>query len=124
MLYHILADLVAIGHLAFIIFVLLGGLLAFRWRWTPWMHLPAAAWGAAVEFWGWYCPLTPLENYLRQAAGSGEYSGGFIERYLLPVIYPTQLTRELQFVLGGGVVAINIGIYLAIWLRFRNWSKE
>ena len=119
MLYRALADLVALTHLAFVVFALFGGLLALRWRWVPWVHLPAAAWGAAVEFFGWFCPLTPLENSFRRASGSAGYPGGFIERYLMPVIYPTELTRELQLFLGFVVAVVNAAIYLAVWRRLR-----
>jgi hypothetical protein len=117
MAYNALADLVVLIHLAFIGFVLVGGLLALRWRWFPWVHLPAAAWGAAVEMLGWYCPLTPLENALRRAGGDGAYSGGFVARYLLPIIYPEALTRELQLILGCAVIVLNLVIYLAVWRR-------
>ncbi len=119
MLYQVLADLVALIHLTFIVFALLGGLLALRWRWVPWAHLPAAAWGAVVEFLGWFCPLTPLENSLRRASGSAGYSGGFIEHYLTPIIYPAELTRELQLFLGCTLVILNLAIYLAVWRRLR-----
>jgi hypothetical protein len=117
MLYRALADLVVLTHLAFIVFALVGGLLALRWRWVPWVHLPAAAWGASVEVFGWFCPLTPLENWLRRASGSDGYSGGFIERYLVPIIYPAELTRELQLLLGSFLVVVNLAIYLAVWRR-------
>ena len=90
MVYQSLADLVLLVHLVFIVFVLLGGLLAFRWRWVPMAHLPAAAWGVAVEFFGWVCPLTPLENALRRAGGSTGYSVGFIEQYIVPLVYPNR----------------------------------
>ena len=119
MLYEALADLVVLTHLAFIIFALLGGLLALRWRWVPWAHLPAVAWGAAVEFFGWFCPLTPLENALRRASGSTVYAGGFIERYLVPIIYPAELTREFQLFLGCTLVVLNLAVYLAVWRRLR-----
>lgn len=124
MLYRLLADIVALTHLAFIVFVLLGGLLALRWRWVPWAHLPAAAWGAAVEFFGRFCPLTSLENSLRRASGSAGYSGGFIERYLMPIIYPAELTRELQLFLGCALVVLNLAAYLAVWRRLRIRQQE
>jgi hypothetical protein len=119
MLDQALADLVVLAHLAFILFALLGGLLALRWRWVPWVHLPAAGWGAAVEFFGWFCPLTPLENSLRRASGSAGYSGGFIERHLLPMIYPAEFTRELQLFLGFVLVVLNLAVYLAVWRGLR-----
>ena len=93
-LYSGLADLVFLLHIVFILFVLFGGLLALRWRRVPMAHLPAAAWGAAVEFFGWTCPLTPLEDALRRAGGSTASSVGFIERYLVPIVYPAALDRR------------------------------
>ena len=115
MLFRVLADLVVLAHLAFIVFALLGGLLALRWTWLPWLHLPAVAWAAAVEFFGWFCPLTPLENWLRDAGGSAGYAGGFIEHYLVPLIYPAELTREMQLLAGSVVVVLNLGVYLVVW---------
>ena len=117
MLYGILADAVLVLHLTFILFVVLGGLLALRWRGIAWVHLPAACWGAAVEFTGWICPLTPLENRLRLASGAPAYSRSFIEHYLVPLIYPAELTREAQVVLGLSVVVLNVAVYAAIWYR-------
>lgn len=118
MLYKILAELVVLIHLAFILFALFGGLLTLHWRWMPWIHLPAVTWGAAVEAFGWFCPLTPLENILRHAGGSVGYSGGFSEQYLIPIIYPEDLTRELQLFLGLGLVIINLIVYLLVWYRW------
>lgn len=120
MLYRALADLVVVIHLAFIAFAVLGGTLTLCWRWVTWLHLPAAVWAAAVEFLGWYCPLTPLENSLRQAAGGAAYPGGFVEHYLIPLLYPADLAREMQFVLGCGVVGVNAAIYFAVWRRARS----
>lgn len=117
--WRLLADAVVLFHLAFIAFALLGGLLALRWRWMPWLHLPALAWGALVEFTGWMCPLTPLENALRLAAGDAVYSGDFVGRYLLPVLYPAGLTREVQWMLGGVLLLVNAGAYLLVWRRRR-----
>lgn len=120
MIYGILADLVLALHFAFILFVVLGGLLVFRWRWIALIHVPTAIWGFLIEMFGWVCPLTPLENALRRSAGEAGYAGGFIEHYLLPVIYPGALTREVQLVLAGLVVAINAGIYFMVWRRARD----
>ena len=119
MLYRVLADLVALSHLAFIAFALFGGLLALHWRWLPLAHLPAAGWAAAIEFFGWFCPLTPLENSLRRASGAAGYSGGFVDRYLIPVLYPAELTRELQLILGCALVVLNVAVYLVVWRRLR-----
>ena len=118
MLARFLADLVLILHLLFVAFVVLGGLLALRYRWAPWLHVPCLAWGATVEFTGWICPLTPLENQLRRAGGEAGYSGSFIEHYLLPVLYPDALTRDTQFVLGAALVLINAVVYIVVWRRY------
>jgi len=112
--YRFLADLVVLAHLAFIVFALLGGLLALRWRWMAWVHLPAVAWGVAVELAGWICPLTPLENALRRAGGSSGYTGDFVDHYIVPVIYPVDLTREIQIVYGLLALALNLAIYVAV----------
>ena len=114
-MYQLLADLVLIVHLAFVAFVLCGGLLVLRWRWVAWLHLPAVAWGAIVEFTGWICPLTPLENWLRAQGGETSYRSDFIAQYLLPVLYPGDLTRDLQLLLGTGVVVLNTAIYWWLW---------
>lgn len=118
MLPGILADLVVLVHLAFVAFVVAGGALAFRWRWIPWLHLPAAVWGALIEFQARVCPLTPLERALRRRAGEAGYAGGFVEHYLLPVLYPGGMTREVQIALGVLVVVVNLGVYGALlWRR-------
>jgi hypothetical protein len=124
MFYEMLADLVVLTHLAFIVFALLGGLLTLRWRWMPWIHLPTVAWGATVSFFGWICPLTPIENALRRASGSPGYSGDFVEHYIVPIIYPTELTRETQVMLGLGVLAVNFVIYLVVRHRHRTGAER
>ena len=116
-MYPFLADLVLIVHLAFVVFVLCGGLLVLRWRWIAWLHLPAAVWGAVVEFSGWICPLTPLENWLRAQVGQTGYRSDFVAYYLLPVLYPDDLTRDVQLMLGTVVLAINISVYGWLWRR-------
>ncbi len=120
MLYLALADLVVVLHFAFIILVVAGGLLALRWRWAPILHVPAAFWGVLVEVTGKPCPLTPLENTLRHAAGGAGYSGGFIDYYLAPVIYPAGLSQEVQFLLAGLVVLANMAAYSFVWRRKRS----
>jgi hypothetical protein len=118
MLYSLLADFVVVLHLAFVVFVLIGGLLALKWPWIVRLHLPAAAWGAIVEFSCWLCPLTPLENWLREQAGQQAYQTDFLERYLLlPILYPDGLTREIQFVLGSIVLLVNGTVYGILWRR-------
>jgi hypothetical protein len=117
-----LAGLVLLLHLAFVAFVVAGAALVWRWPRLAWLHLPAAAWGAFVEFSGTICPLTPLENHLRALAGRPGYGEGFVEHYLVPLVYPQALTRELQFALGGVVVALNALLYALLWRRRRRPS--
>lgn len=114
-MYPFLADLVVLLHLGFVGFVTLGGLLALRWRRAPLLHLPALVWGVWIEISGGICPLTPLENRLREQAGGTVYSGGFVEHYILPVLYPAGLTRHTQFVLAGLVLAVNLAVYAVLW---------
>jgi Protein of Unknown function (DUF2784) len=115
LLYRLLADATVIVYLAFILFVVFGGLLALRWRRIAWLHVPAALWGALVEFTGRICPLTPLENRFRLASGAPTYDRSFIEHYLVPFIYPADLTREAQIVLGLMVVVLNAAVYGLLW---------
>lgn len=117
MLYRMGADTVLVVHLAFILFVLFGGLMVLRWRWIILLHVPAMVWGAVVEFFHLYCPLTPLENVLRTNAGGAGYEGGFIEHYLVALIYPAGLNAQIQLWLGALVVAINVAIYAWLLLR-------
>jgi len=117
MLYRALADLVVVLHVSFVLFVVLGGLFALRWPRAAWIHLPAAAWGAWVEFSQTICPLTPLENHLRHLGGQAGYSGGFIEHYLIPILYPAGLNRNVQVVLGIFVLVLNVTVYTAVWRR-------
>ena len=117
--YRVLADAVVLLHVAFIAFAVAGGLLVVRWPRLVWLHVPAALWAAVVEFAGWYCPLTPLENRLRVAGGSAAYAGDFVGRYVLPLVYPAELTRGLQILLGALVLAVNVGAYLWLWRRRR-----
>ena len=104
-------DLVVAVHLLFVVFVVIGGLLLLRWPGLIWLHLPAVAWGVFIEFSGGICPLTPLENQLRLEAGQDAYSGGFVEHYLLPILYPDNLTLDVQQVLGTLVILVNLAIY-------------
>jgi len=105
------ADAVVLLHAAFVLFVMFGGLLVLRWRWIVWLHVPAVLWGVAIEFGGCICPLTPLENYLRQAGGAVGYEGDFIAHYVLPILYPAALTRSWQIFLGTCALVINFLIY-------------
>jgi hypothetical protein len=111
MLYRLLADCVVLVHVAFVAFVVLGGFLTWRWRGLAWAHVPCALWGIVIEFRGWVCPLTPLENALRARAGVEGYAGGFVEHYIIPVLYPAGLTRPTQAVLGTLVVVVNLIAY-------------
>ena len=117
MLARLLADVLVALHFAFILFVVAGGFLAWRWRRVAWVHVPAAIWGVLIEFAGWICPLTPLENHFRIQAGQAGYAGGFIEHYLIPIIYPGGLTPAIQVVLGGAVIVINVVAYTSFLKR-------
>ncbi|MCY1423804.1 hypothetical protein D9M71_395300 [compost metagenome] len=119
MLYHLAASATLLLHLAFILFVMLGAFLLLRWPRLAWLHLPAAAWGAYIEFSHGICPLTPLENQLRRRAGAEGYAGGFIEHYLLPLIYPGNLTDGMQLAFGLIVVLFNGALYGWLLLRRR-----
>lgn len=124
MLFQILADLLVIIHFAFVIFVVVGGLLVLKWRKVIFVHLPAAIWGALIEFAGWICPLTPLENWLRKQGGASGYSGDFVNHYIIPILYPAGLTRDVQVVLGMLVIVVNIAIYgWFAWNRDRRFHK-
>jgi hypothetical protein len=114
-----MADLIVALHFLFVAFVVLGGLLALRWPRVAWLHVPAVIWGALIEFTGWICPLTPLENRLRRASGESGYQGDFIAHYILPVLYPNGLTRRDQLVLGGVALGINLLIYTVAAMRNR-----
>jgi len=111
MAYVLLADLVVLVHFLFVLFVVLGALLIIRWRKVLWLHLPAAVWAAWIEFSGKICPLTPLENWLRMKGGGSGYAGDFVGHYLMPILYPSGLTRKVQFILGGVVIGVNLIIY-------------
>jgi hypothetical protein len=111
MLFRIAADLVVATHLAFVLFVVFGGFFVLKWKRSAWAHIPAALWGVVIEFAGWVCPLTPLENWFREKGGAQGYSGSFVEHYLEPVLYPAALTRGLQIALGFFALIVNLGIY-------------
>lgn len=119
MIYRALADAVLVAHLAFVLFVVLGGALVLRWPRLARVHLPVALYGAAVEFIGFVCPLTPLEVGLRRRGGQAGYDGGFIDHYVTAALYPEGLTREVQVALGIAVLAINGAAYWGVWRRAR-----
>jgi hypothetical protein len=125
MLYLLAAQLLLVSHLCFVLFAAAGGLLALRWPRLAFAHLPAVLWGAAIELGGWICPLTPLENSLRRSAGYSGYEGGFIEHYLLALVYPRGLTREMQIGLGIALLVVNALVYgLILTRRRRSTSKS
>jgi hypothetical protein len=111
MWYRLLANSVVIIHVGFVVFVLLGGFLAWRWQRIAWLHIPTALYGVTIEFVGWVCPLTPLENHFRGLAGQSGYTGGFVENYILPVLYPTDWTVSLRVILGTLVLFVNALAY-------------
>ena len=119
MTHRVLADATVAFHLLFIVFVVLGGLVVVRVPRVAWLHLPAAAWVVWLELTGAICPLTPLENALRQQAGQAGYEGGFIDHYLMPVIYPAGLTPQIQTMLGIAVLVLNATVYAIAWRRWR-----
>ena len=111
MLYDLLATAVVLLHFSFVLFVVGGGLLLYKWPWMAWLHLPAVIWAALLEFNSWVCPLTPLEQQLRSTAGQAGYSGGFVDHYLLALLYPVGLDGNMQVILGSLVVVINVLVY-------------
>jgi Protein of Unknown function (DUF2784) len=119
-----MADLIVAIHFGFVLFVVFGGLLVLRWPRVVWLHVPAVVWGALVEFTGWICPLTPLENRLRRAGGEADYQGDFIARYILAALYPNGLTRNDQLMLGAFAIAINAAIYAFVFIRLRRSSTK
>jgi len=121
--YLLLADFVVILHFLFIVAVVIGGLLVIKWRKLIWVHLPFLFWGIYIEFSGGICPLTPLEIWLRKQAGADIYQGGFISHYLVPVIYPSGLTSNIQWLIGAGLIVFNLAVYIYIFL-LRGKSRE
>lgn len=117
MLYRVLADAVLILHLCFVVFVVLGGLAVLRWPRLAWLHVPVVLWGIYIEFSGRICPLTPLENSLRERGGESGYSGGFIDHYITALMYPEGLSRTAQFVIGAVVIAVNVIVYWRVLRR-------
>jgi hypothetical protein len=117
--YRLLADGLVVVHAAFVGFVVVGGLLVLKWPRVAFVHVPAVAWGVVVELAGWVCPLTPLENQAREAGGGIAYQGDFIEHYLLPALYPADLTRQMQWTLGVAAVLVNMAIYGLVMVQGR-----
>jgi hypothetical protein len=123
MIYRLLADAVVLFHFSFVLFVILGGFLLRRWPKLVYAHVPIAIWGVLIEFAGWICPLTPMENHLRRLGGQAGYEGGFIEHYIIPVLYPSGLTRGTQYVLGALALAMNVAAY-GLLIRSRRANKR
>lgn len=124
MAYKLSADFVVLLHFGFVVFVIAGALLVTRRHWLALLHLPAVIWAAMLEFRGWICPLTPLENSLRQAAGESGYQGGFVEHYLLPVLYPASLDARMQTLIGSFVILINVALYARVLIVHRRQQKD
>lgn len=123
MWYRFLADALVLMHIGFILFAVLGGLLVLRWRFFVFLHLPASVWAVFVQVSRNYCPLTSWENQFRLLGGQAGYANSFVDHYLLPVLYPPALTRELEIFLGIVVLVINLGIYAWVLHRMRR-DKE
>jgi hypothetical protein len=117
MIYRLAADLVVVVHFLFVLFVVFGGALVLSRPRIAWIHVPVALYGALIEFFSWICPLTPLENWLRRRGGEAGYAGGFVEHYILPILYPGGLTRGVEIVLGVAVLVINGFFYWRLWGR-------
>lgn len=124
MIYNILADTVMILHFLFVLFALFGGLTLLWRRWMVFIHLPVVAWASLIELIGWTCPLTPLEQSLRASSGSGAYNTGFVEHYLIPILYPPGLTPTVEIVLGVLVLATNAMVYAGVIWRLRRKQKS
>ncbi len=124
MIYRILADLVVLIHFSFIIFVVTGGFFVIKWQKVLFFHIPAVVWGVLIEFTGWICPLTPLENELRLAGGEAGFTGGFIDKYIVALIYPEELTRSVQILLGFVVIVINVSIYGYLIYKLKKTSRS
>jgi hypothetical protein len=122
MVYHALSNLVLIAHLAFVLFVVLGGFLVLEWKSLAWIHVPTFFWGALIELAGWVCPLTPPENWLWEKDGGLVYRTDFIEHYILSLLYPTILTQNSQIILGLFVLSFSLGLYG--WIFWRTGQKK
>jgi hypothetical protein len=124
MLYNFLADLIVVLHSLFVLFVMLGGFLVLWKSSVAWCHIPAVFWAASIEFFGWICPLTPLENMLREKGGAAGYDTGFVEHYIVPILYPASLTRQVQINFGIIVLSINIGLYFFVLHSLRKTERK
>jgi hypothetical protein len=124
LVYSFLADSVVLLHVCFVLFVMLGGFLVFWKSYMAWYHIPAVVWAACIEFIGYICPLTPLENMLRAMGGDAEYATGFVEHYIMPILYPAILTRKMQIGLGLVVLGVNVAVYSVFWQKNRKAGKK
>ena len=124
MAYGLLVDIVVVIHVAFVCFVVGGGIAVWRWSWVRWIHLPAVVWAVGIEWYGAICPLTPLENWLRHRAGQVGYDGDFLAQYLEPLLYPRGLTRTAQIILGVLALGINIAVYVWLYRRRRGIYRK
>ena len=124
MMYGLLSDVVVACHLAFVLYAVFGAFLVFKWPRLAWLHIPAASWAVLIEFAGWICPLTPLENWLRLKGGHATYEGDFVGNYIIPLLYPSGLTREVQILLGAVVIGMNICIYGYVFRRRKRIAKD
>jgi hypothetical protein len=124
LVYSFLADFVVLLHVCFVLFAMFGGFLVFWKSYMAWYHIPAVVWAASIEFLGFICPLTPLENMLRAMGGDAEYATGFIEQYIMPILYPAILTRKMQIGLGLIVLGTNVAIYFVFWQKKRRTDKK
>ena len=115
MLFKLAANALALIHFAFILFVVFGGLLLLKWPRMMWLHVPAAVWGALIEFAGWYCPLTSMENAMLRRAGEAGYTDGFVAHYIFRLIYPAGLTRGLEIAIGVFVLLVNVSVYVKVF---------
>ena len=122
MVYSLLADLIILLHFMFILFVLCGGLLVLKWKWLIFIHIPAPIYGILIEIESWVCPLTPLEVHFKMKAGESIYQGGFVEHYLIPIIYPPGLNRTIQIILAAMVLILNIIIYTMVFYKYKSNS--
>jgi hypothetical protein len=118
------ADIIVLVHLGFIVFVALGGFFVAKWPKMAFLHLPCASWGVLIAFGGWICPLTPLEMHFRQIAGRAGYDGGFIDHYVMPLIYPAGLTREMQIALGLIILSVNLWVYGRLLVKLTKRGKD
>jgi len=121
-LYQLAADFILLLHFVFIVFAVSGGVLVFKWRWLGYLHVPAALWAGLIVMVGWICPLTPVENMLRKAGGGEVYSVSFIEHYLMPIIYPSGLSREMFIAMGAAVIIVNLILYSILFVKRKNRS--